>query len=210
VVCFSPLAPFVIPEFCHCFAAEHRSASLSVTEANQAEILEALRQGQADIAVTYDLDLPVELDFEPMLSLPPYAVLAKQHPLARRKKLKLKQLASQPLVLLDLPLSREYFMSLFMQQDLKPEVLTRTSQSEVMRGLVGQGYGYGLANVRPRNHTSLDGNELAYIPLEGDPPVLTMGLLSMHRTHRSKVVEAFVSHARSLLSSGHLPGMDHQ
>ena len=206
VLSFTALAPFVIPNVCHKFQSDNPNVSLNVREANQAEILEQLWHGQADIALTYDLDIPAGLEFTPLTTLAPYAVLAQSHPLAKRKRLSLEKLSSEPLVLLDLPLSTEYFLSLFQVHNLTPTLLTKTQQVDVMRATVGQGYGYGLANVMPNNTTSLDGSELVYIPLEGKLTALTLGLLNHTSATRSKLAKLFITHVHKQLEEGLLPG----
>ncbi|MFT6877672.1 MAG: DNA-binding transcriptional LysR family regulator [Granulosicoccus sp.] len=206
VLSFTALAPFVIPSVCHKFQSLNPNVSLNIREANQADILDQLWHGKADIAITYDLDLPAGLQFTPMTSLAPYAVLARSHPLAKRKRISLEKLCTEPLVLLDLPLSREYFLSLFQSLNLSPTLLTTTRQIDVMRSIVGQGYGYGLANVRPGNKMTLDGNELVYIPLEGNLSALTLGLLNHASAARSKLAKLFVAHVHEQLEKGLLPG----
>lgn len=208
VLCFTALAPFIVPSICHGFKAMNPDVNLQVHEAHQAEILEQLWHGKADIAITYDLDIPDGLDFTPLTSLPPYAVLAKSHPLAKRKKLTLERLSEEPLVLLDLPLSKDYFLSLFHRHKLTPSILSKTQQVDVMRSMVGQGYGYGLANVKPDNAITLDGSELVYMPLDGKLPALTLGLLNHVSAARSRLAKLFVEHVNQQLNLGKLPGIE--
>ena len=206
VLSFTALAPFIVPSICHKFQSVNPNVSLNIREANQATILDELWHGKADIAITYNLDLPTGLEFTPLTTLAPYAVLAHTHPLAKRKRLSLEKLSAEPLVLLDLPLSKEYFLSLFQSLNLTPNLLTQTQQIDVMRSIVGQGYGYGLANVMPNNTMTLDGSKLVYIPLEGKLTVLTLGLLNHASATRSKLAKLFVAHVYEQLKQGQLPG----
>lgn len=208
VLCFTALAPFVVPTLCHRFKSLNQEVDLRIQEAHQAEILELLWHGKADVAITYDLDLPHGLDFTPLTSLPPYAVLSNRHPLAKRKRLSLERLCSEPLVLLDLPLSRDYFLSLFHSKNLTPTIFSKTHQVDVMRSMVGQGYGYGLANVKPDNTLSLDGSELVYMPLDGQLPALTLGLLNHESAARSQLFKVFVAYVYEQLEQGLLPGIE--
>lgn len=205
--CFNPLAPIIVPEIFHGFAGLYPEVRLNVREGDQAEILEHLKQGTAGLAITYDLHLPDEITFVPLAALPPYVVLPAGHRLAGRDAIKVEELTSEPLVLLDLPLSREYFMSIFMQRGLKPRIAARTEQPEVMRGIVAKGHGYALANVRPRNMAALDGSLLAYVPLEGRNPVLTMGIAMLEGLRRSRVVQTFIDYCCETISTENIPGM---
>jgi len=78
-------------------------------------VLLALRRGFGtgfrDVALTYDLDLPRDLRFVPITELPPAVIVAETHPLAHLPSVTVEALADHPMVLLDLPLSSEYFLS---------------------------------------------------------------------------------------------------
>ncbi len=205
--CFIPLAPIVIPELCHGFLQSHRGVEVSVSEGNQAELLSRLKTGAIDVALTYDLQLESEIAFIPLAELEPYVMLAADHPLADRASLSLQSLAEERFILLDLPLSDTYFMSLFSNHKVKPRIHARTRQTEVQRGLVARGYGYSLANVRPLNTRSLDGSELRYIPLAGVNPGLTLGVATLASLGKTVVVDEFSEFCRAQISSAHIPGM---
>lgn len=207
VGCFSPLAPIIIPDLCHGFMSAHSGAQVVVAEGHQAELLRLLQHGDIDLALTYDLHLHKDIDFVPLASLKPYVLLSKKHPLAGKKKLKLTTLAQEPFILLDLPLSNSYFMSLFGLSDIKPNVYARTTQTSVQRGLVAKGYGYSLANVRPINQRSLDGSELSYIPLAGEEPALTLGIAMLNSVRRTIALGTFIHYCKAQISNEKIPGM---
>lgn len=205
--CFNPLAPFLIPEVFHGFARQYPGLRINVREGDQAAIIEMLKQGEVSLAITYDMDLPEEFSFVPLAELPPYVLLSSDHPLAQRKSLGIEELIDEPLVLLDMPITREYFMSIFIQRGLKPNILTRTAQSEVMRGIVARGHGYALANVRPRSRETLAGAPLTYVPLEGDTAALTVGITMLDGLRLSRVVTTFIDYCRGTVKTGQIPGM---
>ena len=112
------------------------------------------------------------------------------------------------MILLDLPLSAEYFMGLFHRRNLKPIIKARTALTEVQRGLVGSGYGYSLANVRPRNRRKLDGNQLSYIALDGDNVALQLGVAMERAAAPNKAQSTFIDYCRQRISDRQIPGMD--
>ncbi len=207
VGCFVPLAPIVTPELCHGFMQSHAGVEVNVSEGDQAELLNRLRKGAIDLALTYDLQLESEIGFTPLAELKPYVLLAANHPLAGRKKLSLGALADEKFILLDLPLSDAYFMSLFDIHGLKPKIHARTRHIEVQRGLVAKGYGYSLANLRPLNRRSLDGSELSYVPLSGDNPGLTLGIATLANTRKTIVVDSFSQFCHEQINNEQIPGM---
>jgi len=145
--------------------------------------------------------------FIPLAELKPYVLLAAGHPLAQNESVSLPSLADEKFILLDLPLSDTYFMSLFTSHKVKPRIYARTRHIEVQRSLVARGYGYSLANVRPLNTRSLDGSELKYVPLVGVNPGLTLGIATLANVRKTIVVDEFSEFCRAQISSQHIPGM---
>ncbi len=207
VGCFNPLAPIITPELCHDFMRLHPNTVIYIREAHQTGLLQWLRQGTIHIALTYNLELPKDIRFEPLATLPPYALLGENHPLASRSSLHLKELESEPLILLDLPLSSGYFMSLFSRQGLKPMIHTRTQLTEVQRSLAASGSGYSLANIRPLNQHCLTGKPLRYIRLEGNLPALTLGIATLSGSQPNPLHQTFLDHCRECIRDDTIPGM---
>ncbi len=205
--CFIPLAPIVTPELCHGFMQSHRGVEVSVNEGNQAELLSRLKAGAIDLALTYNMQLESDIAFTPLVELKPYVLLAADHRFAGKKNISLTRLAEERFILLDLPLSNNYFMSLFASHNLKPDIYARTRQLEVQRGLVAKGYGYSLANVRPINQRSLDGSRLAYVPLSGTNPGLTLGIATLANVRKTIVVDKFSQFCHEQINSEKIPGM---
>jgi DNA-binding transcriptional LysR family regulator len=205
--CFTPLAPIVTPELCHGFMQSFPGVDVNVSEDNQAELLSSLKKGSIDLALTYDLQLDSDISFTPLVELKPYALLAEDHPLSNKKAVKLMELAEEKFILLDLPLSDAYFMSLFSLDNVKPIIHARTKHIDVQRGLVANGYGYSLANVRPLNKRSLDGSGLSYVPLLGEYPSLTLGIAVLEKIRKTMAVDSFNTYCIEQISSNHIPGM---
>lgn len=207
VGCFIPLAPIVTPELCHGFMQSHAGVEVNVSEGNQAELLSGLKKGAIDLALTYNLQLESDIAFTALVELKPYVLLAADHPLAARESLSLSALVDEKFILLDLPLSDNYFMSLFDSHNVKPNIYARTRQLEVQRGLVAQGYGYSLGNVRPVNKKSLDGSDLKYVPLSGNNPGLTVGIATLANIRKTIVVDIFSQFCQAQISTEKIPGM---
>ena len=79
----------------------------------------------------------------------------------------------------------------------------------MQRGLVARGYGFSLANVRPLNRRSLDGSELAYLPLTGEPPGLTLGVAMLASLKRTMIIDSFVNYCSQQINENEIPGMAH-
>lgn len=208
VGCFTTLAAMVAPELCQGFARAHPGVDVTQVEDHHEGLIERLRHAQIDVAITYDLNVAeADIAFEPLASLPPYAIISEDDPLASREVVAIQELASRPMVLLDLPLSRDYFLSLFRELSVAPMVSARSASPDVVRSLVANGVGYSLVNVRPRAGNSLDGKRVINVQLEGNHRPMQLGLAWLKEQKARRVVEAFMDRCRAIISNEYIPGM---
>ncbi|WP_181703802.1 LysR family transcriptional regulator [Chthonobacter albigriseus] len=207
VGCLVTLAPMVLPELSYSFTAAFPATTVRHHENHQEWLLEGLRRSEIDVAITYDLQIPEGIAFTPLVQLPAHVVVSESHPFARLSAVTLQELAGEPLILLDLPMSREYFLALFMAVGIQPTVHSRSSHQDVVRTMVANGYGYTLANVRPRSDFALDGRKVVRVRLAGDHRPMTMGLVTLARLKKSRLLEAFERHCQSFISDAYIPGM---
>lgn len=192
--CLVTFAQVIVPSLRASFEAKYPDARIRQFELDQAEIFSKLRRAEIDVALTYDLDIPSDLTFEPIVTLPPYAVFAPEHPLANRPEIEIEDLLPHPMVLLDLPISSDYFLSFFNDVGARPNIAERTRDMAVMRSLVANGFGYSIANIRPLNDLSPDGKPLCFVPLAGDKRPMQLGLLRTSEADNVNVIRAFIDH----------------
>lgn len=204
--CLVTVYPLLVPELLVAFRARHTEARLHAVADNHERLMERLRHGEISLALTYDLSVPPDIEFTPLVQVAPFAFVNASHPLARRKTVSLRELAAEPFLLLDLPLSREYFLSLFKLVSVSPRIYGSFESIEVIRGLVARGEGFGLANVQPKNRSALDGQMLSYLSLSDDLPPLMYGIASMRDSRPTQSVRAFISLCSELVSTGGIPG----
>jgi DNA-binding transcriptional LysR family regulator len=207
VGCLVTLAPIVMPALSLSFTNNHPGTAINQVERHQEGLLDGLRQAEIDVAVTYDLQIGKDIAFTPLASLPPYALFGASDPLHRADTVTIRELAEKPLILLDLPISREYFIGLFMKQGVEPNITWRSPNQEVVRTMVANGFGYALFNARPKAGIALDGRPLYPVPLAGKHPPTVIGLATLRQLAKSRLVEAFEKHCRELILEGNIPGM---
>jgi DNA-binding transcriptional LysR family regulator len=201
VACLQTFAQVVLPGLRRSFTTRYPEVDFHQFERHQAEIFDGLRQAHFDCALTYDLDIPPDLVFQPLLSLPPYALLPAGHVLAGRASVTAGDLAPHPMVLLDLPFSSDYFLKIFRPLGLRPKIVERTRDIGVMRAMVANGFGYSIANIRPAPEVAPDGQPLVMVPLTG-APALTLGLVLAEGAGGALTLRAFLDHCRSALAGG--------
>lgn len=207
VGCLVTFAPIVLPQLRRGFVDAWPEVQFRQYERDQQELFDGLRAARLDIALTYDLDIPADLDFLPLIDLPAYALLDPAHPLAGRESVGPRELADHPMVLLDLPLSADYFLEIFRAEGLAPQIAERTRDIAVMRALVASGFGYGLANIRPKTELAPDGQTICFVPLSGPVRTLKLGLLMAGGARNSRVIRAFIDHAQAEITPARAPGL---
>ena len=204
--CLLTFAQVILPQVRRSFVDRYPEVDVRQYERDQAGIFYGLRQAHLDVALTYDLDIPSDLEFIPLLSLPPYAVLHAGHPLAGAVSVTPQALAPHPMILLDLPFSTDYFMGVFTAHGLRPRIVERTRDMGVMRSMVANGFGYSIANIRPASDVAPDGRQLQFVPLIGPAP-LNLGLVLAEGGRSSQTIRAFLDHCSHMVTDATVPGL---
>ena len=201
VGCLRTFAYFLLPQLRRGFQDKYPEVDFTQLELDQAQIFAGLREARIDVALTYDLALASDIIFEPIQSLPPYIMVAPEHPLAGRATLRADDLVDHDMVLLDLPHSSDYFLSLFAGCKRRPRIVERTRELFVQRGLVANGFGFGIANMRTASETAANGEPLVFIPLEGPVRALQLGVAISRTEHLSRTVQAFIDHCHATVDA---------
>lgn len=207
VGCHATLAPMVLPAIRRAFESAHPHLSWSSTIADQSALIENLRSGETDAALLLDLGLPKDLVFEPLARLPAHVILPAGHRLCARQSIALEELAELPLVLLDQPIYRDYFLGLFEMAKLTPHIVERVADNSLVRSMVAAGFGYSLSNVRPLASLVADGGAIVAKPLGNRHEPVLIGVASALGGFRPKTISAFVTQSRRLIRDDAIPGM---
>lgn len=176
VGCFRTLAPFYLPSIISHLAEEHPELQVDVTEMSAEQVESALASQSIEIALTYELGLGPSVQQETLAEVPLYAAVSADHPLADREAVHLAELADEPMVLLDMPVSREYFLQRFADVGVRPTVRYRFASFEAVRAMVASGHGFTLLNQLPKVASTYSGGELHRLRLLDDVPPLAMVL----------------------------------
>jgi DNA-binding transcriptional LysR family regulator len=108
----------------------------------------------------------------------------------------LLDLIEEPLVLLDLPQSRDHFLSVMRGRGLEPRIAHETTSLEMVRGLVANGFGYALMHSRPQSDRALDGQRLVYRPVKEPVPPQRLGLARLAGARPTRAVQRFSEFCR--------------
>ncbi|MFG3244488.1 MULTISPECIES: LysR family transcriptional regulator [unclassified Streptomyces] len=195
---FFSIAPFLLP-LVHRLA-EERYAGLQLTAHEGSErLLELLRDGRCELAVTYDF-LADGAGFHPLAELPVHALLAEDDPMGLTGAIGLDELATRPLVTLDVPAGLRHVETVFATAGVRmPRVITTTSM-ETMRGLVAAGSGFALMYQRAAHGRTLDGGRVRPVEIAGGVPPASLGVATMPDLNLSSRGRAFLDVLGSAVS----------
>ncbi|THD81409.1 LysR family transcriptional regulator [Aliigemmobacter aestuarii] len=205
--CLLTFAQVILPQLRRSFVARFPEVTIRQSECNQAEIYDGLRTAELDVALTYDLNIPPDIEFVELVSLPPYALFPDDHPLAGARQVTPADLAPHPMVLLDLPHSVDYFLGCFSEAGVSPQIAERTRDMGVMRSMVASGFGYSIANIRPSSDMAPDGMRLRYVPLVGPVRPMRLGLVLAEGARGALTIRAFIDHCRETITPDSAPGL---
>lgn len=196
VGCYRTIAPVFLPPVLTELWRRHPELTVTVHEGDVAAIVDLLRTGVCEVAVTYDLDLPGDIEMTPMARLRPYAVVAPDHPCAGRGSVRLAELttiAGGAMVFLDLPDTARFMDRVLAAAGARPARYLRMGSFETMRGLVAAGAGFAIINQRLGTDQTSAGGRVVPLRIEDDIPTVAVGLcrpVGAQRTGRAAVLEA--------------------
>ena len=200
IACFVTLTPFILPRLISELGAKHPDLEVEVVETQADDVRAVLRNGTAEVALTYDLGLGADIDTEVLHIARPYVALARDHPLAASEEIDLAQLAAEPMVLLDLPDSRDYFESMLVDAGVQPRIHYRSASYETVRGMVARGHGFSILNQEPAHHGTYDGGEVVAVPIRGDAPGLPIVIARAHVVRATARARAIEDAARTIFA----------
>ncbi|MBS0426824.1 MAG: LysR family transcriptional regulator [Proteobacteria bacterium] len=167
VGCLSTLAPRYLPDVLARMRSAWPAIEIQLFEGDTEALTRMLERGALDVALMYDLGLARGVRLEAVMQLRPYALLPWGHRLAASASLRISDLAREPLVLINLPHSREYFLSLFRDAGVTPQIAHESTSLEMVRSLVANGLGMSVLTTRPVRDQSYDGKRVACRRLRG-------------------------------------------
>ncbi|MCR9125620.1 MAG: LysR family transcriptional regulator [Rhodobacteraceae bacterium] len=197
IACYVTAAPSFLPVVLRSFARDFPGVSIQLLEGNMRTIMDFLLNGEADLVFTYDAGFIGKQHFEPLFGAPLFALLPVSDPLSERSAVSLSELASRPMVLLDLPQTRDYFMSVFDAAGARPNIVHSSRSSEIVRALVSGGFGFSVLNICPADYWT-GVHRYRVLPISDPMHVPTFGIATQAGLRQPKIVRAFVQHCLAL------------
>lgn len=195
--CFESAAPLYMPKLVAGFKKHYPDITLQLYDGEQHELMLGLHRGRFDLAFLYDLELGNSIVKE-TLNAPhkPYALLPANHPLAQRPTVTLRELSQEPMILLDVVPSRNYFIDIFRENGYYPKVAYSSPSIEMVRCMVGRELGFSVLVTRPRTDITYDGTQLAQVDIEDQMPASTLVMTYLRNTEPTRATRLFIEYCR--------------
>ncbi|MFC0581851.1 LysR family transcriptional regulator [Micrococcoides hystricis] len=207
VGCYSTVAPVLLPAVIDEFLAKHPKVEITFVEGSNQTLEDELRSGRIDVAIMYHYEdrgsIPSSSEFsrEPLSSSPPYLLLPKGHEKSGQEAVSLAEMVDEPLVLFDLAPAGDYFLALFKERGLSPNVRFRTTSYAMVRSLVARGLGYSLLSQRTASQASYEGLEYATAELAESFDGLDIDVVYISRLKLTRRVRAFINECKEVARS---------
>lgn len=198
---YSTLGPRYAPMLMRNFGERQPGAKVSLVEADIASLTRATLTGELDLGLVYDVGLPPDLDVTRLVDVPPHAVLPPGHPLEGRDEVTLHELALEPLIVVGLPHSRGYFLSLFQIAGEHPRIAAEAGSVEMLRALVANGHGVGILATDIPHDRTYDGRRVVRRRIAGDLPPSRVVLIRARRFEATQTMKEFTELARGLVGT---------
>ena len=136
---------YILPKYVQQFARTYPRIELKLHNVTGRDGMAMLRAGDADLVVGSMIDVPDDIDYRPIFWYDPMLITPLDHPLAKRKRVRLEEVAKYPLILPPRHLTTWRVVDLvFQQNDLRYEVQLEAGGWEVIKKYVSLGLGISI------------------------------------------------------------------
>lgn len=188
---------FVLPAVLE-LSRDHPGIRVEVIEGDFPDLLAALDTGRVDVLAVFDQGFDADRhEVEPLQDLPPLVLLAASHPLARRDRIALADLAGLPYVAVTASGPGPSYLGLLQDAGLTPEVPFVTKSRELAQAYVGKGLGFTLVGFEPKRGVTTEGDPVVVRPLVEDVGRFRAVLARSRHAGRAAPVDLFLEACRS-------------
>jgi aminoethylphosphonate catabolism LysR family transcriptional regulator len=182
-------APFHVTAALSAFTRKYPGIRLSLTVGNSAELAQALLEHRLDVAVLANVAGEARFFIRPLRHDRLLAFVARNHPLARRRRLELGELAGQRLVLREQgSATRRVFETAMARRGLAIGEALDMNSREAVRETVAAGLGIGVVSESEFGSDA----RLRAIPLAGEDLAMTEFIVCLAERRDLRLVKSFL------------------
>ncbi|WP_170334862.1 LysR family transcriptional regulator [Ruegeria arenilitoris] len=187
----APIAPAFLPMLAAQMQQSNPGVTFTLTEGDNNFVQTGLVDGQFDVILFVE-ELPnPQIATQPIFHAPTYCLCPTDHALAQQNTVSVPQIVAEPLILLDRPAARGYYLELLEQGGGAPRVVATTNSTEMVRSLVASKIGISLLNMKPRDVPTYTGNDVRCLPIRDSNSGVTLSL-GFAPGPKRKLVQTFV------------------
>lgn len=202
VGCFQPFGSLFLAELLKEYADAVGLMGIQLLEGDQNQLHDWLNTGAVDMVITYNIGTSFGGDtYTAICKVPPHAILPADNPLAQQPQISIADLAKYPLVLLDLPQTSTYLMTLFEVLGDRPKISLTTRSYETVRSAVAAGFGVSILNMRPTGHAMADASHLVRRPLTDAVPAPHLVVADIYGSSKPQFVKILTQMLRQYFLS---------
>ena len=196
---YAPVAPAFMPAIVAPLVHDHPEVRVNLVETDNETAQTGLLSGEFDLILFVAENVRSGIECHTLIDAPPYVLVARDHALRDREFVTREDLDGEPLVLLDLPMTNQYYRDLASDADRPAHIVATVSTHEMVRSLVGAGVGCSVLNMRPATATTYAGGEVVAVPLR--PGTRSLKLVLGHTGGKPRrLVQAFMDATRQHFS----------
>jgi DNA-binding transcriptional LysR family regulator len=195
------LVLYVLMDVLRRFHALHPQTHINISVRSEQEIEEALRE---DPDVALGIAAPHEpspdLDYAHLFSLDWKLITPLRHPLLQKKRVRLADLAEQPLILFERgSTGRQHVIDGFHLQGVTPRVQTETTNTEIIVRMVEAGFGVSIVPLL-KSGVVTKGRRVGICELGDQIRPIHSGILSRRGAALPPAARAFIDFVKAELS----------
>lgn len=200
VGCLADIAPALLPPLIKTFEQDNPDVEIRWHMSDHGDLMQRLEESTLDLAIVIDFEISPILLSTVLQPAPALCVLPQGHRLSATP-ISLSDLASEPYIMLDIPRTRDYFLSIFGSLGLQPNIAHRAASAEMVRSLVANGFGYSLLNFTMQRQAGI-----TYSPLIAEPRPSNLVAVRQHRRRPSPLLEHFIRQAKQIAAACRITG----
>ena len=199
VACLPTAAVTFMPQAIASFCAQMPRVRIRVIDEGMNEVAAAVVSGEADFAFGFAGVPDAALEFEPLWRDPYLLAIRRDSALARKRVLKLADVADQPWVsVARTSRNRQVLDDYFTASGRSPQAWLEVGHVATVLAMVEAGLGIGIVPSMgvPRGHRTIAAVKLADVDLHRE-----IGLLTLHGRRLTPVAQRFYDHLKTLLAA---------
>ena len=185
-------ACYVLPHALSAFRGKYPGIEIVITNRTSPVVLNHVLAHEVDVGI---VTLPIDderVNIRELLVREDVVICPPQHPFATRKRLRLSELAGQPLLLLDRGASTRHFVDArLVQAGVTPQVAMELGSIEVIKRMVQLGFGVSIV-PRVAVETEVERGELCAIRVFAMKEARRLGAIYPKRGYLSIAAKEFL------------------